>query len=168
MLPFNWGILSDHRELWVEFDVSQLLKGTIPRIEETRILRPKTKQKKRCAEMRKHVAAELRSKDVQNLIGDLKDRISTETPAKIMEELNAVDDTISGALLSAINLGKQQWPFWWSPEIHYNYIVLKIWKLKRTEASLGIEMESQINHLKDLLPKDYDANMDNREMTIKS
>jgi len=168
MLPFNWGILSDHRGLWVDLDVSQLLKGTIPRTEATRILRPKTKQKKRCAEMRKHVAAELRINDVQNLLGDLKERIRTETPKKIMGELNAVDDIISEALLSAINLGKQQWPFWWSPEIHYNYIVVKIWKLKRTEATLGIEMEAQINHLKDLLPKDYDTNMDNKEMTIKS
>ena len=73
-----------------------------------------------------------------------------------MEDLNAVDDKISEALLSAINIGTYQWPFWWSPEIHYKYIVVKIWKLRRTEKSMGINMEAQINHLLEHLPKEYD------------
>jgi len=168
ILPFNWGILPDHIGLRVGLDVSQLLKGAIPRTQETRVMRPKTKQKKRCSEMRKHIAAELRTYEVQKLIVDLKERIGVEKYTKIMEELNAVDDKISEALLSAINIGTQQWPFWWSPEIHYKYIVVKIWKLRRTEVSMGIYMEAQINNLIDHLPKDYDVDMNNKGMSIKS
>ena len=51
MFPYQTGIVTDHRGLWIDMDIPQLLKGGISPIHENLQQRPKCKQKERCKKL---------------------------------------------------------------------------------------------------------------------
>ena len=158
MLPFHHKIVSDHRGLWIDLDIPHLLKGSIAPVLENLHLQPRTKNKSMCSTIRKAITQTVRQYDIAGKIRQLKEDTNME-PAQRETLLNEYDGQLTEAMVSAMRKCKPQFPFWWSPELHHAYIVVKIWKLRRTELAYGVDFTDQITTLMLELPIDYDVHM---------
>ena len=158
MLAFNDSIISDHRGLWVDLDIPQLLKGGIPPRQEILKIQPRCKHKDLCTKLRQETSRVIRDHT-------LPERIEALLQDKNMpiiersEQMNLLDNLLSRAMLECLRKRRKQWPYWWTPEIHAYYTLIKIWKLKRNEIALGISYQPQIANLIKQLPPETDEYM---------
>ena len=158
MLAYNDGILADHRGLWIDIDIPQLFKGGIAPNHERLKITPKCKQKALCVSLRQQTSQAIRDNNLQERLEHLLQDKTLSKEEKI-REMNELDGLLTQTMLGCLRNRKQQWPFWWTPELHGYYTLVKIWKLRRNGMALGKNFEPQVLELIKQLPPDLDEYM---------
>ena len=168
MLPFQHGIISDHRGLWIDLNIASLLKGAIPPQQSKPVsIIPTTKQKDRCKKLRIAITKEIQARGLYAKINDLT-LDSTSSVQDLINNMNKYDTELTEAILSCLDQLKPQWPFWWSKEIHHYYLLTKYWRIKQNEIVLGTNFATQLVSLRTDLPSDFDIYMGCPQLSIKS
>lgn len=150
--PFNAEILSDHRALWIDLDMSRILgQNSHPLHIREKI--PTTKNKKWALNARMQTTKLLRMHNVQADIEHLFHEIQTENPRQnLIQKLEKIDNNIQHAMTSSVKLYTNH-RAWWSTTLHHALLVRKYWLLRRTEIVTGMSMNDQMQAIINILPR---------------
>lgn len=152
-LAYNQGIISDHRALWIDFDITLLFRQQFHDIYK----RPPVmtaKNKKWSARARQITSAHILKYNVRTAIDELQRQVQDPTKRKqSIEKLEMIDSHVHVAMLSGAKAYKVHHNTWWSPDIHHAYLTEKFWKLKKVQAVTKISMMEPMCWILSQLPE---------------
>ena len=156
MNPFNDTIVTDHRGLWVDIDIPELLNGSIPPQQLTCRQPLKTNQVEKMRKIRKKAATLFKTKDIESRLTDLLRDCEKMAKIDLSGKLNQIDNDMDDIMLHSVPDNIPSHPYWWSPEIHQAHQCLLYWKIKRSETCLGINMKTQLEVITTNLDESFD------------
>ena len=90
---------------------------------------------------------------IKKLIGDIH-----QVPIQqAYEDLTKIDEDIDHIMLTSLPKTNVMNPFWWSPKIHQAHNCVIFWKIKQSSIRLGVNMDSQLEEIKNQMGPDYDV-----------
>ena len=117
MTAFNDTILTDHRGLWADIDIPELLKGSVPPPSRCMRIPLRTTQKHRITKIRNRGIHLFNSLRIQQRLQDLKQSCYHQPKPITLQMLETIDSDIDSVLLDAIPQTPPASPYWWSKEI---------------------------------------------------
>ena len=132
MLPFNHGIISDHRALWIDLHIPALFRGNLNDIY-TRPPQLTTKNVKWTNQARKIITKKLRETSVRENLNQMMETLDKVSREFNIEQLEQIDSNITHAMLSGTKAYSKSFSVWWSPTLHHAYLEAKYWKLRRIQ-----------------------------------
>ena len=148
---FNADIISDHRALWIDLNITKLLHKKLSPLY-TRQPQMTSKNKRWSQYARKHTSAILRNLHVQSNIRSLYEKLATNAPrTELIAMLEQIDTDIQSAMLKGVSPTKQH-SAWWSPQLHHAFLMKQYWLLKRKERITNISMTIPLNLILDQIP----------------
>ena len=137
MLPFNTGIISDHRALWLDLHIPELFKGNLHDIY-TRPLQMTTKNINWMKQARKIITKHLREASVRENLNCMLENMHKVSREFNIEQLENIDAHITNAMLSGAKAYTKNFSVWWSPTLHYAYLETKYWRLRRIQSATHV------------------------------
>jgi hypothetical protein len=123
MFCFNEGITSDHRGFFLNFNRFQLLRGDLHTLHQPPVRRVTTQNKKSTKKYREAVSKYLKENEVTKRVEQLEQETKEGCNAENYNELETLDEPITGAMLMAEYSISVKQRAWWSKELHIAYTV---------------------------------------------
>ena len=124
MLPYNTGIISDHRALWLDLHIPVLFKGNLYDIY-TRPPQMTTKNVNWTKQARKIITKHLKEASVRDNIDRMLENMNKVTREFNIENLEQIDSDITNAMLRGAKAYTTKISVWWSPTLHHAYLETK-------------------------------------------
>ena len=166
MLPFNDGIQSDHRGLWLDINTKELVNDPTP-TQNTVLNVPSTKHHKHCQYLKTAFTRRYKELNIRQKLTDLQQHHSTMPKSDAINALNDIDRLVDEAMLQPLKTAPKKYSPWWSPALHSGYLILQYWKLCGTESALGIDFHKQKTNIRQRLPPDANLYQDNPGASIQ-
>ena len=118
MLPFNHGIISDHRALWIDLHIPALFKSNITDIY-TCPPQMTTKNVNWTKNARKLITKHIRDTSVRSNIDNLLVNLHNASRESNIKQLEQIDSEITNAMIRGAKDYNNTHSVWWSPTLHY-------------------------------------------------
>ena len=118
MNHFNDNIISDHRGLWADIDIPELLSGSIPRQQLTNRQPMRSSQTSKMKKIRDKSIRMFQQKNITARLTKLLEDCKTSESETIATQLEKIDQDMDDIMLLSVPQNTPSHPYWWSPEIH--------------------------------------------------
>ena len=154
-LPFNDGIRSDHRGLWVDINLNFFSFGPLPELTSA-MSRLSTTNNKWVKLTKQRITKQIATDEIRSRLDALQvTPMTSENRSALIAELESIDGLIHNAMTTDVSKGTKLVPMWWSPELRNVKLGVTYWELKRFQRITGLCMAQPIQNILDQLPADH-------------
>ena len=154
-LPFNEGIRSDHRGIWMDINLNFFSYGPIPELSPA-MCRLTTKNKKWVALTKERITKRIVQADIRDKLDNLQSKCMTnDNRPALIKDLESIDCLLHDAMITDVSKGIHMSPTWWSPDLRNEKLGVSYWELRRVQRITGMCMAQAIQNILDQLPPDH-------------
>ena len=115
-LPFNDGIRSDHRGLWLDLNLNFFSYGPVPEMTPA-TSRLSTTNQKWVQRMKEQITNHIKEANIRTRLDALQEKsVTSENRQDLINELESIDGSLHDAMTTDASKGIHLSPTWWSPD----------------------------------------------------